>query len=165
MCLKIINLLNDLYPMAMLDTEYVLPKIHAGFIGARIDLISSDPNAPKYAPSPTITGKKAIEPEPVKEVAAPTVAAKAAPVTAPALVSPHLTLVRYDYYFFIYLHSCSVPHKPTEHCAIIIRWIQQKSQAEEKAQFVLAPPKMQGWLKKKGHIVINWKTRYDLSFH
>lgn len=94
MCLKIINLLNDLYPMAMLDTEYVLPKIHAGYIGARIDLISSDPNAPKYAPSPTVTVKKTIEPEPVKEVAAPAVVTKAVPVTAPALVNPHLTLVR-----------------------------------------------------------------------
>jgi len=93
MCVKIINLLNDLYPMAMLDTEYVLPKIHAGFIGARIDLISSDPNAPKYAPSPTATVKKTIEPEPVKEVAAPAAVAKPAPVTAPALVNPHLTLV------------------------------------------------------------------------
>ena len=77
----------------MLDTEYVLPKIHAGYIGARIDLISSDPNAPKYAPSPTVTEKKSIHPEPVKEVAAPAVAAKSAPVTAPALVNPHLTLV------------------------------------------------------------------------
>lgn len=112
----------------MLDTEYVLPKIHAGFIGARIDLISSDPNAPKYAPSPTATVKKTIEPEPTKAAIAPAPAAKSAPVTPPALVNPHLTL--------------------------------QKSQAEEKAQFVVAPPKMQGWLKKKGHIVINWKTRY-----
>lgn len=37
--------------------------------------------------------------------------------------------------------------------------IQQRTQAEEKAQLVHVPPKMQGWLKKKGHIVVNWKTR------
>jgi len=38
-------------------------------------------------------------------------------------------------------------------------FLQQKSQAAEKEHLVHAPPKMQGWLKKKGHIVINWKTR------
>lgn len=93
MCLKIINLLNDLYPLAMLDTEYILPKIHTGYIGARIDLISSDPNAPKYAPSPTVTAKKTIEPPKEAPVTAPPATAKPVPVTAPALVSPHLTLV------------------------------------------------------------------------
>jgi hypothetical protein len=37
---------------------------------------------------------------------------------------------------------------------------QQRAQAEEARRELVAPPMMQGWLKKKGHIVNNWKTRY-----
>ena len=90
-----------MYPVANLDMDYILPKIHAGYIGEGIDLISSDPNAPKYAP---VTAAAAPT-EPVAPAAAPAVtvvpmvkkaeapAAKPAPATAPALVNPHLTLV------------------------------------------------------------------------
>ncbi len=39
--------------------------------------------------------------------------------------------------------------------------VQAASMAEEKARLIHVPPKMQGWLKKKGHIVVNWKTRYS----
>lgn len=35
--------------------------------------------------------------------------------------------------------------------------------AEERAHNIHVPPKMQGWLKKRGHIVVNWKTRYAMS--
>lgn len=144
-CVQIITLINDLYPLAKLDLEYVLPKIHSGYMGEAIDFISSDPNAPKYATSTApVVAKKT-------ELAA---APKPAPVTAPALLNPHLTLVKLLFVPMLTLPGLIVLFIPTYRLVL-----QQKSQAAEKAHLIHAPPKMQGWLKKKGHIVINWKTR------
>jgi len=101
LCAKVITLINDLYPVANLDMDYILPKIHAGYVGEGIDLISSDPNAPKYAPittpvvapaEPVAVAPPAVTVVPMVKKAEPP-APKPAPPTAPALVNPHVTLV------------------------------------------------------------------------
>jgi hypothetical protein len=97
---QIITLINDLYPLAKLDLEYVLPKIHSGYMGDAIDFISSDPNAPKYAASGAAA---AVAPVVVAKKTELVAAAKPAPATAPALVNPHLTLVR------LLLYQCFSP--------------------------------------------------------
>ena len=152
--MQIITLINDLYPLAKLDLEYVLPKIHSGYMGEAIDFISSDPNAPKYATSTASGATVAAAAPVVAKKTEPAAAAKPAPVTAPALLNPHLTLVKLLFVPMLTLPGLIVIFIPTYRLVV-----QQKSQAAEKAHLIHAPPKMQGWLKKKGHIVINWKTR------
>ena len=57
------------------------------------------------------------------------------------------------HYTDIYIHS---------HHIYLLSQLQQKLSAAEQARKLHIPPKMQGWLKKKGHIVVNWKTRWVL---
>lgn len=108
-CVKVINLINDMYPLAKLDLEYTMPKIVKGFMGDELHFISSDPNAPKVAPAGFVNpgAKAAAEAETAATAAAaaaPATAATAAPAAAkaaakpaaapaPVLVNPHITLV------------------------------------------------------------------------
>jgi hypothetical protein len=91
-CTKIINLLNDLYPLAKLDLDYSLPKIKQGYMGDDIDMITSDPESAKaYAAKKGDRLAAAAAAAAAEALLAPVPVAPPAP-PAPVVI-PHQALV------------------------------------------------------------------------